>query len=97
VILIAAQVLDGIGKGGIYFAAIKFLKDTGLFNRMVRLVGLRRNTFVWIMAAGVILGAPAKAFIVTVWLQVFTTIVDLPRAAWAIYQLRRKRNAATPD
>jgi phosphatidylglycerophosphate synthase len=89
-ILIAAEALDGIGKAGIYFTAEKSMEEPGPFDRMVRLVGGRRNIYVWLLAAGMIVGAPAKAFIVMAWWEVVTALVDLPHAAWALFRLRRK-------
>jgi phosphatidylglycerophosphate synthase len=89
-ILIAAEALDGIGKAGIYFAAEKSMEEPGLFDRMVRLVGGRRNIYVWLLTAGMILGAPAKALIVMAWWEVWTAAVDIPHALWALSRLQRK-------
>lgn len=89
---IVVAAIGGIAKGVIYLAAEKLMEPTNLVDQVVRLVGLRRNTFVWIMAAGVILRAPANAFVVAVWWQVFTTVADLPKAAWALWRLRRKKS-----
>jgi phosphatidylglycerophosphate synthase len=81
-ILTIAQALDGIAKGFIYGTAERFMRPTNRLDQSVRLFGFRRNTFVWIMTIGVLLGAPANAFIVAVWLQIATTIVDLAQVAW---------------
>ena len=90
---VAAAALGGIFKGIIYFTAEKLMEPTNLFDQLVRLVGWRRNTFVWIMAAGLILRAPAHAFVVAVWWQFATTIADLPQATWALWRLRRKKSS----
>jgi phosphatidylglycerophosphate synthase len=89
-ILIVAEAIDGIGKGGIYFAAEKLHEEPGLFDRMVRLVGGRRNIYIWMLALGVIWGAPEKAFIVMAWWEVATAVFDLPHGAWALHRLRKK-------
>jgi uncharacterized membrane protein YedE/YeeE len=57
---------------------------------MVRLIGGRRNIYIWILVAGIILGAPAKTLIVMAWWEVLTAAVDIPHAAWALYLLRQK-------
>jgi phosphatidylglycerophosphate synthase len=81
-ILIAAQALDGIAKGLIYGAAEKSMRPTNRVDQIVRLFGLRRNTFAWIMAIGILLGAPAVAFIAAVWLQILTAIADFAQVGW---------------
>jgi len=81
-ILTIAQALDGIAKGAIYRAAEKAMRPTNWLDQIVRLVGFRRNAFVWIMAIGILLDAPATAFVAAVWLQIATTIVDLGQMAW---------------
>jgi len=53
---------------------------------MVRLIGGRRNIYVWILAIGVLLRAPEKAFIAMAWLEVATAAVHLPHAAWILFR-----------
>jgi hypothetical protein len=48
-LLIAAEALDGIGKLGVYVPAEKSLVGPGLFDRIVRLIGGRRNIYVWVL------------------------------------------------
>ena len=88
-ILIAAEALDGIAKAGIYFASEKLMTPPNLFDRIVRLLGGRRNIYVWVLLVAILLGAPAKALIVMAWWEVSTTLVDLPHAAWSLYRRRR--------
>ena len=92
-VLLLAEALDGIGKAGIYFASRKSLSEPGVFDRIVRFIGGRRNIYVWVLTAGIILGAPAKAFIVMVWWELITALVDLPHAAWALYRGRERSRA----
>ena len=79
-LLLFAEAVDGILKGSVYFTTGKVIDELGSFERVVRLVGGRRNVYVWILTIGFLLGAPAKAFIVMAWLQVATAIVHLPSA-----------------
>ncbi len=81
-ILTIAQALDGIAKGWIYRAAENSMRPTNRLDRIVRLVGFRRNAFVWIMAIGILLNGPTIAFVAAVWLQIATTIVDIAHVAW---------------
>jgi len=81
-ILTAAQALDGILKEFIYGAAEKSMRPTNRVDQVVRLFGLRRNVFVWVMAIGILLGAPARAFVAAVWLQILTTVADLGQVGW---------------
>jgi 1L-myo-inositol 1-phosphate cytidylyltransferase / CDP-L-myo-inositol myo-inositolphosphotransferase len=79
-LLLVAEGLDGLAKGSVYFTTGKLIDELGAFERFVRLVGGRRNVYVWILTIGLLLGAPAKAFIFMAWLQVATAIVHLPSA-----------------
>ena len=90
-LLIVAEALDGIGKLGIYGPAEKLLVDPGLFDRIVRLVGGRRNIYVWVLIACVVLGTPEKALIVMAFWEVATAAVDLLHSCWIRYVLRRQR------
>ena len=84
-LLLLAEVLDGVAKGSVYFTCGKVIDELSPFERMVRLVGGRRNVYVWILTIGLFLGAPGKAFIVMAWLEVATALVHLPRAAWTVW------------
>src|SRR5215831_7455755 len=79
-LLLAAEGVDGLAKGSVYFTTGQVIDELGPFERFVRLVGGRRNVYVWILAIGFLLGASAKAFIFMAWLQVATAIVHLPSA-----------------
>jgi hypothetical protein len=88
-LLIVAEALDGIGKRGVYGPAEKSLVEPGLFDRIVRLVGGRRNIYVWVLVACVILGVPEKALIVMAFWEVATAAADLLHSLWIRYALRR--------
>lgn len=88
-LLLLAEALDGLAKGSVYLTTGKLIDELSTFERLVRLVGGRRNVYVWILAVGLLLGAPGKAFIVMAWLEVATALVHLPRAAWAMWVRKR--------
>jgi phosphatidylglycerophosphate synthase len=90
-LLIVAEALDGIGKMGVYGPAEKLLVDPGLLDRIVRLVGGRRNIYVWVLIACVVLGVPEKALIVMAFWEAATAAVDLLQSSWIRYVLRRQR------
>jgi phosphatidylglycerophosphate synthase len=90
-LLIVAEALDGIGKRGVYGPAEKSLVEPGLLDRIVRLVGGRRNIYVWVLIACVVLGVPAKSLIVMAFWEVATAAVDLLHSFWIRYALRRQR------
>jgi phosphatidylglycerophosphate synthase len=81
-LLIAAEAVDGIVKGRVYFTSGKLIDELGTFERIVRMVGGRRNVYVWILTAALVLGAPATGFVVMAWLQAATAAVHLPRVIW---------------
>ena len=88
-LLIVAEALDGIGKLGVYGPAEKSLVEPGLLDRIVRLVGGRRNIYLWVLVACVVLGMPEKALIVMAFWEVATATVDLLHSCWIRYILRR--------
>lgn len=93
-LLIVGEGLDGIAKAVVYFTTGKTIDELGVFERFVRLIGGRRNVYVWTLAIGLLLGAPAKGFRAIAWLAIATALVHLPRAAWIFYQSRHKGAAA---
>ena len=88
-LLLFAEGLDAIAKGSILFTYRKLIDELGPFDRFVRFVGGRRNVYVWILAIGLLLGAPAKAFITMAWWETATAAVHLPRALWALRTFRK--------
>ncbi|MEY2492421.1 MAG: hypothetical protein QOH24_1372 [Verrucomicrobiota bacterium] len=94
-VLLLAEAFDGIGKAGIYSTSGKLMVQPGRFDRLVRLLGGRRNIYVWVLAVAVILRAPAKSLIVMAWWEAITAAIDLPHAAWSLRLLRRKNPAET--
>ena len=91
-VLLLAEAFDGIGKAGIYSASEKLMNEPGRLDRLVRLLGGRRNIYVWVLAAAVILRAPATALIVMAGWEVLTAAIDVPHAAWSLCRLRCKKS-----
>jgi len=87
-LLLLAEAIDGFAKGSVYFTTGKTIDELGTFERLVRLLGGRRNIYVWILTVGLLLGAPAKAFVLMAWLETATALVHLPRAAWVLFHRR---------
>jgi 1L-myo-inositol 1-phosphate cytidylyltransferase / CDP-L-myo-inositol myo-inositolphosphotransferase len=87
-LLLSAEALDLIAKGGILFRYGRLIDELGPFDRFIRLIGGRRNVYVWILAIGVFLGNPVKAFVVIAWWESITAAIHLPRAAWALWVKR---------
>lgn len=79
-LLLVAEGVDGLAKASVYLTTGKVIDELGAFERFVRLVGGRRNVYIWILTTGFLLGAPPKAFIAMAWLQVATAVVHLPSA-----------------
>src|SRR5262249_16859640 len=79
-LLLVAEGVDSLAKASVYFTTGKIIDELGAFERFVRLVGGRRNVYIWILTIGFLFGAPANAFITMAWLQVATAIVHLPGA-----------------
>jgi hypothetical protein len=79
--LLIGEGVDGIAKAIIYSTAGRMMAAAGMFDRFVRLIGGRRNIFIWVLAIALILGAPEKALIVMAWWELMTAAIDIPQAA----------------
>ncbi len=88
-LLLFAAAVDGILKGSLYFTTGKLIDALGTFERLVRLIGGRRNVYVWILTVGFLFGAPAKAFVMMTLLQTATAAVHLPRVLWTLFRSRQ--------
>lgn len=88
-VIIVADILDGIGKFGVYSAAEKSLRKPLPIDRVIRFFGGRRNVYIWILIACVAFGVPAKSIVIMAWWESVTAIVDLAHAGWAQLALRR--------
>ena len=87
-LLLVAEGIDGFAKGSVNFTIGKLIDELKAFERFVRLVGGRRNIYVWILALGLILGTVAGAFKLIACGEAVTAAVHLARVAWALWALR---------
>ncbi|HEU5238808.1 MAG TPA: CDP-alcohol phosphatidyltransferase family protein [Pyrinomonadaceae bacterium] len=92
-LLIGAEVLNALARASIVRYYGKSISELGRFDRIFRLVGGRRNIYVWILALGLILGPVAGAFKLIAWWEAVTAAVHLARAAWAQWALRSQSAA----
>jgi 1L-myo-inositol 1-phosphate cytidylyltransferase / CDP-L-myo-inositol myo-inositolphosphotransferase len=88
-VLLIAEAMDGIGKLVVYSTSARSMTAPGRLDTMVRLVGGRRNIYIWILGIALILGAPAKALVVMAWWEAITAAIDIPHAARLLF-LRKK-------
>src|SRR5215470_7622271 len=86
-LLIGAEVLNAIARASIVHYYGKSISELASFDRIFRLVGGRRNIYVWILALGLILGTPAGAFRLIAWWEAVTAVVQLARVPWALRAL----------
>jgi hypothetical protein len=86
-------VLNALARASIVRYYGKSISELGPFDRIFRLVGGRRNIYVWILALGLIYGTPAGAFKLIAWWEAVTAAIQLARAAWALWALRSQSAA----
>jgi hypothetical protein len=86
-LLLVAEGIDGFAKGSVNFTIGKLIDELEAFERFVRLVGGRRNIYVWILALGLIFGTVAGAFKLIAWWEAVTAAIQLARVAWALWAL----------
>jgi len=90
VLLIGSHLLDEFVKRKAKIATGRLLDDVAPFDRAFRLVAARRNVYVWLLAAGFLLGAfPQSYAIICGWAAV-TAAVHLVRSVWICTVLRRR-------
>jgi 1L-myo-inositol 1-phosphate cytidylyltransferase / CDP-L-myo-inositol myo-inositolphosphotransferase len=86
-LLIGAEVLNALTRASIVRYYGKSISELGPFDRIFRLVGGRRNIYVWILTLGLIYGTLAGAFKLIAWWEAVTAVIQLARAAWALLVL----------
>ena len=84
-LLLGAEAVDGVAKLSIIRRYGRLIDELSPLDRKIRFLGGRRNIYIWILAIGLLLGAPAQAFVVMVWWEVVTAILHVARAIWAIW------------
>jgi phosphatidylglycerophosphate synthase len=85
-LLVAADLVDQLARRVVKRRVGRNLDDVAPFDRFVRLIGARRNIYVWIFAAGLLLRIPDKAFVVLCWWGALTAVVHVARAVWISWQ-----------
>jgi phosphatidylglycerophosphate synthase len=86
-LLIGAEVLNALARASIVRYYGKSISELGTFDRIFRLVGGRRNIYVWILGLGLICGTPVGAFkLIALW-EAVTAAIQLARAAWGLWAL----------
>jgi phosphatidylglycerophosphate synthase len=89
-LLMGAEGFAALIKLSVIRSCGRTLEDLGEFNRLVRLIGGRRNVYIWIFSLGLVLGKPVQAYqMMAIW-AVATAIVQLPAALLAV-RARRER------
>ncbi len=86
-LLVASDLVDRGAKKIVKRKTGRNLDDVAPIDRFVRLIGARRNIYVWMLAAGLALGAPDQAFVALCCWGACTAAVHLGRVAW----ISRKR------
>ncbi len=84
-LFLAAEGVDGLAKLSIIRRYGRLIDELSPLDRNIRFLGGRRNVYIWILAVGVLLGAPAESFVVMVWWEVVTAVIHVARAIWAIW------------
>src|SRR5512133_2087836 len=93
-LLIGAEVTNALARASSVRYYRKSISELGPFDRIFRLIGGRRNIYVWILALGLILGTVTGAFKLIACWEAVTAAIQLARAAWALWALRRQKSAA---
>lgn len=83
-LLLGAEAVDALAKLSIIRRYGRLIDELSPLDRKIRFLGGRRNIYIWILAVGVILGAPARAFVVMAWWEAVTAAVHVARAIWTI-------------
>jgi phosphatidylglycerophosphate synthase len=90
-VLMASEGIAGLSKLTVIRACGRTLDELGDFNRIVRLIGGRRNIYIWIFAVGLLFRAPAEAYVIMAMWAALTAAVQVLRGSIVIrtYRLRR--------
>ncbi len=83
-LLLGAEGIDALAKLSIIRRYGRLVDELSPLDRKIRFLGARRNIYIWILAVGMLLGAPAKSFIVMAYWEAVSAAVHVARAFWAI-------------
>ena len=81
-LLIGSHLLDEFVKRRAKIATGRLLDDVAPFDRAFRLIAARRNVYVWVMAAGFLLGAFPRSYALICSWAAITAAVHLVRSVW---------------
>ena len=90
VLLIGSQLLDEFAKLRAKIATGRLLDDVAPFDRAFRLIAARRNVYLWILAAGFLLGSFPQSYAMICGWAAITAAVHLMRSVWICGTLRRR-------
>ncbi|CAN5466933.1 hypothetical protein BH18VER1_BH18VER1_12380 [soil metagenome] len=88
-LLVTTDLIDRAVKRRIKHLTGRNMDDVAPFERFVRLIGGRRNIYVWIFAAGLVLGIPYQGFGGLCWWGAVTASVHLVRAGFIAKRCRQ--------
>jgi len=91
VVLMGSEGIAGLSKLKVMRACGRTLDELGDFNRIVRLIGGRRNIYIWIFALGLMIGLPAQAYVLMATWAAISAVVQALRAWIAIRTYRLDR------
>jgi phosphatidylglycerophosphate synthase len=92
ILLLGSDLMDRLARRSVKKRLGRSLDDVTSFDRIVRGVGGRRNTYIWIFTVGLALGAAANAFVALCWWGAATAAAHVIRAL----QIRFGRPVALP-
>lgn len=81
-VLIGADFIDQLARRVVKNHVGRNLDDVSPFDRAVRLIGGRRNIYIWMLAIGLLLRVPDQAFVALCWWGASTAAVHVLRAVW---------------
>ena len=87
-LLVGSDLVDRYAKKIAKGRTGRNLDDVAPIDRFVRLIGGRRNIYIWILAAGVALGAADKAFALLCYWGAGTAAIHMLRGLWIARQPR---------
>ncbi len=84
-LLLTAEGIDGLAKLSVIRRYGRLIDELSSLDRKIRLLGGRRNIYIWILAIGLLLGAAPQSFVAIAWWEVVSALVHVARAAWVLW------------
>jgi hypothetical protein len=81
-LLIGSHLLDEFAKRRAKMATGRLLDDVTPFDRAFRLIAARRNVYVWVLAAGFLLGAFSQTYVMICGWAALSAAIHLMRSIW---------------